>query len=69
MNNKSQLSESDLTAWVDIHRPEREGGAPLFVSITASYLAFYYYEKQLTFQETVSLKHRQKSILEMFYMS
>lgn len=32
-----------------------EGRAPLFMSITASYLAFYYYEKQLTFQKTVSL--------------
>lgn len=39
------------------------------MSITAPYLAFYYYEKQLTFQEAVSLKHRQKSILEMFYKS
>lgn len=46
-----------------------EGEQPLFMSITVSRLAFYYYEKQLTFQETVSLTRRQKSILEMFNKS
>lgn len=39
------------------------------MSITALSLAFYYYAKQLTFQNPMSLRHRQKSILEMFNKS
>lgn len=70
INNKSQLSETDLAARMDVVEKPRSGGrAPLFMSITASNLAFYYNEKQLTFQKTVSLKHRQKSIWEMFNKS
>lgn len=70
INNKSQLSKTDLAS-KDGRRGDLgvEGEQPLFMSITVSRLAFYYYEKQLTFQETVSLTRRQKSILEMFNKS
>ena len=70
INNKSQLSESDLAARMVVAETlGLEGEHLLFMSITAWNLAFYCCEKQLTFQKTVSLKHRQKSILEMFNKS
>lgn len=70
INYKSQLSETDLAVRMDlVENLSVRGRAPLFMSITAWTLPFYYYEKQLTFQKPVSLKHRQKSILKMFSKS
>lgn len=45
------------------------GATPICVNHSTGRLAFYYYQKQLTFEESVSLTRRQKSILEMFNKS
>ena len=61
------MSEADLAVRTD--RKEKYGGEkkyPPFVSIKGLDLAFYYWGKQLTFVETMSLcQDRQKNISDV----